>query len=116
MPSPQPIPRIEITTDGGFAGRGLGGIVIDGIAVTATDLGRSCKGTLTAGEQDGLARAIARLDSSGKHAGGHPDEIGYTLKVNDETTSWSGENPPKGVAAVFERAWKTRQRVLDSCR
>jgi hypothetical protein len=108
-------PHIEITTDGGFVGRGLGGVVIDARSITATDLSRSCKGELTATEHDALASAAAKFEPAHEKSTGHPDQIGYTLKVGDQSTSWHGETPPAGAAAVFNAAWQVRQRVLDGC-
>jgi hypothetical protein len=115
MPSQQPIPRIEVTTDGGFVGRGIGGVVIDGTTVTATDLARTCKGELTPREEVSLSHAIAKFKDSGKSPAGHPDEIGYTLVLAGQSTSWHGETAPPGAAAVFKSVWRVRQRVLDDC-
>lgn len=110
-------PRIEITTDGGFAGKGLGGVTIDGRSVSAKDLARTCKGELTEKEAETIARAAAAFHASSESTPAHPDQVGYTLKVGDESMSWYGEEAPKAAAPLFNAAWAARQRVLKSdCR
>jgi hypothetical protein len=114
--STAPPPHIEITTDGGFAGRGLGSVAIDGRSVTAKDLSRSCKGELTAKEEETIARDAAAFTPSTKSAPAHPDQIGYTLKVGEQSMSWYGEEAPAAAAPLFNAAWHARERVLGECR
>jgi hypothetical protein len=110
------VPRIEITTDGGFAGRGLGSIVIDGTSIAAKDLSRTCHGELTAQEEETLARAAAAFKPSDHSAPAHPDQIGYTLKAGEQSMSWYGEEAPPEAAPLFGVAWNVRHRVLDGCK
>jgi hypothetical protein len=109
-------PRIEITTEGGFAGKGLGSVTIDGRSVAAKDLAHTCTGELTEKEQETIARAAAAFKASSDSAPAHPDQIGYTLTVGDQSTSWYGEEAPKAAAPLFNAVWAARQRVLKSCR
>ena len=108
-------PRIEVTTDGGFAGRGLGSVTIDGRSITAKDLARTCTGELTTHEQEAIARAAASFKPSSDSPPAHPDQVGYTLTVGDESMSWHGEEAPKAAAPLFDAVWAARQRVLKGC-
>lgn len=108
-------PHIEITTDGGFAGRGLGGVTIDGSSIAAKDLSRTCDGELTKSESETIAREAAKFEPSKDAAPAHPDQVGYTLKVGDASMSWYGEEAPAAAAPLFNAAWAARQRVLKNC-
>jgi hypothetical protein len=108
------LPRISVTSDGGFTGRGVGGIVIDNGQVTATLQQKSCTGALTDSERTRLQKLIPIRDST--EAGhGHPDQIRYTLTIGDRTAIWFGEDAPKDVAPLFQLLWQIRQRVLATC-
>ena len=122
--------NIEITTDGGITGRGLGGVSITPRSIEATDPGRTCKGELTAGERETLQRAIAGVRGTWKpeyvkpdNPHGHADQIRYTLMVRrggeSRSTSWFDESKsdlPADASAVFEASWRIRQRVVAECR
>src|SRR5437660_8367678 len=84
------LPRISVTSDGGITGRGVGGIVVDNGQVTATLQQKSCTAPLTDAERTRLQKLIPIRDSN--EAGhGHPDQIHYTLTVDDRTATWFGE-------------------------
>ena len=106
----RPMERISLTTDGGFTGRGIGGITIEGRKVTATGSGKPCSGTLTDAEAAQLEKT--RFEASTAAGPGKPDQIHYVLQVGDRTASWYGEEPPEGAAALFHLLWKIRQRVV----
>lgn len=112
---PAALPRLEVVTDGGFVGRGVGGIVIDGGAVTASDLAHSCKGELSDGDRHELARDLATFKPV-KGAPAHPDQIGYTLTAGELSATWHGEDAPASAAPLFKTVWTIRQRVLAGCR
>ena len=108
------LPRISVTSEGGFAGRGVGGIVIDGGQVTAAMGQKSCTAALTEGERDKLQKLIPIRDSN--EAGhGSPDQIKYTLTAGGHTASWFGEQAPPEIAPLFQLLWQIRQRVLSTC-
>jgi len=108
------LPRISVTSEGGMTGRGVGGIVVDGGAVTATLQQKSCSGALTDSERSGLQKLILIRDSNAE-GHGHPDQIRYTMTVGDRTATWFGEDAPKEIAPLFQLLWQIRQRVLASC-
>lgn len=113
--------RIELTSEGGISGRGVGGITIDGTTITAGDGRRECRGELTAQERDALAQRVrdAHPERWKTDEGtGHPDQIRYTLKLSDHTISWHGEDLstlPADVRALYAALWPIRQRVLGGC-
>lgn len=108
------LPRISVTSDGGFTGRGVGGVVIDNGQVTASLQQKSCSGAITDSERTRLQKLIPIHDST--EAGhGHPDQIRYTMTVGDRTATWFGEDAPKDIAPLFQLLWQIRQRVLASC-
>jgi hypothetical protein len=107
------LPRISVTSEGGITGRGVGGIVIDGGQVTATQQ-KSCTAALTDEERGKLQKLIPIRDSNEAGHGG-PDQIRYTLTAGDHTASWFGEAAPKEVAPLFQLLWQIRQRVLAGC-
>jgi hypothetical protein len=109
------LPHIEVTTDGGIAGRGLGGVDINRGTITASDLVRSCKGGLSEEEGKALASGVATFQPS-KSAHGHPDQIGYTLKFGDVSVQGHGEEAPASVEPLFKTVWSIRQRVLAGCK
>jgi hypothetical protein len=108
------LPRISVTSDGGFTGRGVGGIVIDNGQVTASLQQKSCTGALTDSERTRLQKLIPIRDST--EAGhGHPDQIRYVMTASDRTATWFGEDAPNHVAPLFQLLWQIRQRVLATC-
>jgi hypothetical protein len=108
------LPRISVTSEGGITGRGVGGVVVDGGAVTATLQQKSCSGALTVSERSRLQKLIPIRDSNAE-GHGHPDQIRYTMTVGDRTAMWFGEDAPKEIAPLFQLLWQIRQRVLASC-
>lgn len=86
--------RIAITTDGGFTGRGIGGVEIENTLASPA-----------------LARAIASAHPEA-WAPEYPlargaDFVRYTLTMGDVVTSWEeGAEIPADLRAVFEAAWK----------
>jgi hypothetical protein len=107
------LPRISVTSEGGITGRGVGGIVIEGVQVTATQQ-KSCSGALTDSERAQLQKLIPIRDSNAE-GHGHPDQIRYTLTAGDRTAAWYGEDAPNEIAPLFQLLWQIRQRVLASC-
>lgn len=88
--------NVAITTDGGFTGRGIGGVTLD----------------------DPLPEDVARAV-----ANAHPEEwqreypvdrgadlVRYTLTLGDVTTSWiTGARIPEDLQALFDAAWRSRR-------
>ena len=109
-----PLPHIAITSEGGIAGRGVGGLTIDDPRLTASDMRRTCGGALTDAERSELAPLLS-IANSDAPAPGHPDQIRYTVTVGDKTASWYGEEPPAELATLFKVLWRIRGRVLGSC-
>jgi len=97
--------KVRLETDGGFTGRGIGFVAIDGREVTASDGFRVCRGTLLDAEEQELAPLLDPLPPANETA--WPDQIRYTLTVGDRSTSWNGEDVP-----VRDVLWKIRDRVM----
>lgn len=111
--------RLTVETSGGFTGRGVGSVSIDGADVNAD---ARCRGTLSDAERDQLARlaATAHPDrwKSEYETPGHPDVVTYTLTLDGTKTTWQGEEPeglPKEIAGLRAFAWDVRGRVLKGC-
>jgi len=107
---------LSLKTDGGFTGRGLGEISINGEKVTT----ERCDGTITKAEQSELTAAIAAAKKMKWHESyGHaaPDAVQWTLEIDDRKASWyDSSEVPKELAALKEAAWNVRGRVIASCR
>ena len=103
--------KVKLETDGGFTGRGMGSLVVDGTKVTASDGRRSVEGTLTDGEEASIRAAIPENwpESTGK---GWPDQIRYSLTIDGKKASWYGEGGT--FDEIHEVLWKIRDRVLRS--
>ena len=112
--------KVELTTDGGFTGRGLGGVNVTGMNAEATDGRRSCAGELTEHESAELAKRIreASPESWKEFNEAHPDQIRYLLTIGKHTASWFGEDAPipKDVQRLFDVLWPVRERLLRQCR
>jgi hypothetical protein len=108
------LPRLSVTSEGGFTGRGVGGIVIENSQVTARLQQKSCTAALTDEERRQLQSMMPVRDSNVAGHGG-PDQIRYTLTAGDRTASWFGEDAPKEIAPLFKLLWQIRQRVLATC-
>jgi hypothetical protein len=123
--------KLEVATEGGLAGRGLGSVVIEPPAVDARDFNRGCKGSLDEREAHTLGSAVAAARPSEwkreyvrpENPHGYADMIRYTLTLTrgseSHSTSWYEETRPKlpaDAAALYSEAWKTRARVVASCK
>jgi hypothetical protein len=113
--------RVELHTDGGIHGRGVGGVIIDDDEVTAIDFGRRLQGRLTFNERDALQRAIGRLEIHPPHTNAEAvrDAIRYALTMDAfgrplSTHSWNGDEASPTVLALRDVVWKIRERVLGS--
>jgi hypothetical protein len=123
--------KIEVTTEGGLTGRGLGSVVIEPPAVEARDFNRGCQGSLDEREAQTLGSAVAAAKPSEwkteyvrpENPHGYADMIRYTLSLTrgseSHSTSWYEETRaklPADAAALYDEAWKTRARVVASCK
>jgi len=106
---------LSIKTDGGFTGRGVGQLSIDGQKATT----ERCAGTITRAESDHLGAAIAaakKLKWRESYGQVHPDAVQWTLEVDDRKASWyDGSDLPKELEALRDAAWKVRGRVISEC-
>jgi hypothetical protein len=123
--------RVEVATEGGIAGKGLGSVAIAPPTVSARDLARSCDGTLADDEQARLASAAGAAKPEGwkseyvrpENPHGYADQIRYTLTLTrgqeKHATSWYEETRaqlPSDAASLYNEAWKARARVVASCK
>lgn len=86
--------RIEITTDGGFTGRGVGSASVD------------------SDEHEDVARALANA-RPGEWRDDYParggDLVRYTMTVGDRSVSWmTGAALPRDLEELFEVVWELR--------
>ena len=106
---------LSLKTDGGFTGRGVGQLSIDGRKVTT----ERCEGTITHAESDHLAGAIAaarKLKWRESYGKVHPDAVQWTLELDDRKASWyDGDDLPKELQELRDAAWKVRGRVVSEC-
>ena len=106
---------LTIKTDGGFTGRGVGQLSIDGRKVTT----ERCAGTITRAECDRIDAAIAeakKLKWRESYGQAHPDAVQWTLEIDDRKASWyDGNDLPKELQALRDAAWKVRGRVISEC-
>ncbi len=119
---PAPV-DLDLTTDGGLTGRGLGSVSIRGDAITARTLGpQSCSGTVTATERNELAAAVEpalheewRSDyTPAGNPHGSADQIRYALTLNGRRVTWTDEaetSLPPALAALRKIAWQLRERA-----
>jgi hypothetical protein len=115
--------RVEITSSGGFAGRGLGSVVDNGTLEARNMNAQLCSGgPLGEGERDELQRLVDTARpvawQNRKPEPGSADMVEYTLTLrrNDETktVTWTGEDVsthPADLAALFETVWRMRTRA-----
>ena len=117
---------MKLTSDGGFTGKGVGGVVIDGTSIEASDMRRSCRGTLRAEEESRLRElaSAARPETwpesfaSAERPHGSPDQIRYTITVGAHSTSWygeAGEGVPREIMKLRDALVVVQQRVLKNC-
>jgi len=116
---------LKLTSDGGFTGKGVGGVAIDGTSIEASDMRRSCHGTLRV-EEERLRElaAAARPETwpesftSAKRPHGSPDQIRYTISAGAHSTSWygeAGEGVPHEIMKLRDALVVVQQRVLKNC-
>jgi len=123
--------RVEVATEGGITGKGLGSVDITPPSVSARDFARSCNGTLDDHEQARLASAAGTAKPAGwkseyvrpENPHGYADQIRYTLTLTrgqeKHSTSWYEETRaqlPPDAASLYDEAWKARARVVASCK
>jgi hypothetical protein len=88
--------RIDITTDGGFTGRGIGSVSID------------------SDEADDVARALAAARPSTwqreyRGRGNGNDVVNYTMTFGETTVSWNETaQVPEDQRALFDAVWAMR--------
>jgi len=106
---------LSLKTDGGFTGRGVGQLSVDGQKVTT----ERCAGTITRAESDRLTAAIAaakKLKWRESYGKVHPDAVLWTLEIDDRKASWYDDNElPKELDDLRDEAWKLRERVISEC-
>lgn len=116
--------RVEITSSGGFAGRGLGAVVIENGTLEARNMNAQiCNGgPLGAGERAELQRLVDAARPAAwqnrKPEPGSADMVEYTLTLRrngeTKTVTWTGEDVsthPADLAALFETVWRIRTRA-----
>ncbi len=117
---------MKLTSDGGFTGKGVGGIVIDGTSIDASDMRRTCRGTLRSEEESRLRELAAAARpgtwpesyTSSERPHGSPDQIRYTITANAHSTSWYGEagdGVPREIMKLRDALVSVQQRVLKDC-
>jgi hypothetical protein len=101
--------KVKLETDGGFTGRGIGFVEIEGTRVRASDGFRVSEGTLLEDEERSLGGSLAGVAWDAPLADAHPDQITYTLTSEGRSVSWRGEDV--GIRGVL---WAIRDRVLNA--
>jgi hypothetical protein len=98
--------RVAIATDGGFTGRGIGGVTIEGAANHDAALARAVAGA----RPEQWKREY--LKPGNPH--GYADQVHYTLTLTRDgrasTTSWyddAREQLPPDLSVLFDRAWSS---------
>lgn len=81
---------IQLTTSGGFTGRGAGSVKVDGRSAT---IDNRLTVELTAAESASLAN-LPELRAARRGASATPDAITYTLTIDGKSWSWSDAEPP----------------------
>ena len=101
--------KVRFETDGGFTGRGIGWVAIDGERVSASDAFRTFEGTLTSEETHELRSLLDSVRWDASLGAAHPDQITYTLTEDARSVSWRGESE---FGNVQEFMWKVRARII----
>lgn len=93
---------IELTTEGGFTGRGIGSLRIEGTRLSIN--GRFVR-DLTRSQAAGFARlASAVSDFAGSAKS--PDGIQYVLRAAGHTIAWTdADELPRPAQELFEAVW-----------
>ncbi|HET7711616.1 MAG TPA: hypothetical protein VFL80_06770 [Thermoanaerobaculia bacterium] len=103
--------RIEVVTEGGFFGRGLGGITVTPKTIESIGLGTARRFALDAATRvrvEGAIAAALATEWPESNDDGFGDEIRYTLTLDAEgevrRLSWSGETPrlPSAIADLVD--------------
>ncbi len=93
---------IELTTDGGFTGRGIGSVHIEGTRL-------SVNGQFVRDLTQSQAAAFTRLASAVSDFAGSaasPDAIAYRLQAGKHTITWrDGDRLPNPAQKLFEAVW-----------
>jgi hypothetical protein len=93
---------IELTTDGGLTGRGIGSVRIEGTKLIVS--GRFVR-NLSATE----VRTLVELTSSLEDFEGSrqtPDAVHYRLRAGGHTLTWTDADPlPRPAQALFDALW-----------
>jgi hypothetical protein len=100
--------NVRFETDGGFMGRGIGWVAIDGERVTASDGFRTFSGNLTHDEEGELQSLLDSVRWDASLGDAYPDQITYTLIEGARSVSWRGESEAN---EVHEWMWKLRARI-----
>jgi len=93
--------KVRLETDGGFTGRGIGYVEIDGRKVTGSDGFRVSSGALSEDEERELGSLLERVPWGATLGDVHPDQITYTLTYEGRSVSWRGEQEMSGVLDFF---------------
>lgn len=93
---------IELTTDGGFTGRGIGSVRIEGTKLSVN--GRFVR-DLTPSQAAGFARLAAAVSDFAGSATS-PDAIAYRLQAGEHTITWrDSDRLPRPAQNLFEAVW-----------
>jgi hypothetical protein len=124
---------IELTSDGGFSGRGNGGLTINGDDVVAHKGNTDCPMVLSDAETKTLHERLAAIHpeawaasyAPAKHPNGHPDQFHYDLTVSagdgkSYKTGWYGESAeddtlPPDLGHLREFLMSLQQRARADC-
>jgi hypothetical protein len=94
---------IELTTDGGLTGRGVGSVRIEGRKLFAN--GRFVR-DLTLSERQRLNTFAAAIDDFSGSATA-PDAIHYRLRAGDHVLTWTdADRLPAPVQTLFDALWR----------
>lgn len=117
---------MKLTSQGGISGKGVGGVVIDGARVDASDMRRTCRGSMRPAEERRLRELASKAHpdtwaesyASAARPHGSPDQIRYTLTVGARSTTWygeAGERMPPAITDLRAALVAVQQRVLRDC-
>ena len=121
--------QIEIKTDGGFTGRGVGSVTVTADMVAAKDFQRPCDREPSEEERERFARLVVAADPERwqesyrrKENPGYADQIRYTLRLvrgeDERSVFWYDETMPqlpKDLRALHDAAWTARRRAIEEC-
>jgi hypothetical protein len=87
--------ELKLETDGGFTGRGIGSVAIDGEM-------------LSEAEQRELRSLLENVPWGATLGAVHPDQITYTLTCDGRSVSWRGESE---MGKLRDWIWGMRSRM-----